>query len=450
MMQLLFPALLRDACAQSGMEGHHGFPRPWRVCTIPSDGRIFSCLRLFILPMTELLSSLIPELLPIICSMTEATYPSSITACPHVEDLAGSLPRWKKALFGLVLLLGLLVTAELAVRTRDWIRFGSASPSANLYLPHARLGKVPRPHAVLDGQECSIAINGAGFRGPEISVPKPPGTFRVACLGGSTTFGLYCSSNETTWPGRLQHLLRETYPDRNIEVVNAGVPGYTLSSSRVNFQERVLPLEPDAIIVYHAPNDLSYEQRIAFAPANRKNPIDGSSGILHWLARKSLLVEKVAKNVQIQMNQSASAERHDDLPDIAIDHFRERLEALVADCQDEGIPVLLATVATSMRIDQPEDVQRRGAQTALYYNQYLSLLGLNRAYRKFNDAIQDVAMNRQLSCADVFEAVLGGNIHFGDSVHFTDRGTQGVAECMHRTIISGRYLDQRDVKPTNE
>ena len=43
--------------------------------------------------------------------------------------------------------------------------------------------------------------------------------------------------------------------DTNVRVINAGLHGYTSYESLVNFQFRVLDLEPDMIIIYHAFND---------------------------------------------------------------------------------------------------------------------------------------------------------------------------------------------------
>ena len=56
------------------------------------------------------------------------------------------------------------------------------------------------------------------------------------------------------WPATLQEKLRRKYPDRNREVVNAGVPGYTSVEQRINFMLRISQLEPDAIVIYHGNN----------------------------------------------------------------------------------------------------------------------------------------------------------------------------------------------------
>ena len=72
-------------------------------------------------------------------------------------------------------------------------------------------------------------INSLGFRGDEIEVRKPTGTVRVACLGDSTTFGvwkegLFRIRGHTSYPQELAKLLRQDGL-AHVEVINAGVMG---------------------------------------------------------------------------------------------------------------------------------------------------------------------------------------------------------------------------------
>jgi hypothetical protein len=67
--------------------------------------------------------------------------------------------------------------------------------------------------------------NSLGFRGPETTVQKPDGRFRIVVLGGSSAWGFGSTADERTIPGRLEALLRAKYPGRDIEVVNAGQIG---------------------------------------------------------------------------------------------------------------------------------------------------------------------------------------------------------------------------------
>jgi hypothetical protein len=121
-----------------------------------------------------------------------------------------------------------------------------------LVQPHPYLG-----YALTPGwQRRGVHHNRLGFRGRETSLEKPKGTVRIVCLGGSTTYGFFVTSDDETWPARLEVYLREIAPGHSIEVINAGVPGYTSFESLTSLQFRVLDLQPDIIVVYQGYNDL--------------------------------------------------------------------------------------------------------------------------------------------------------------------------------------------------
>lgn len=73
-----------------------------------------------------------------------------------------------------------------------------------------------------------IRVNKLGFRGPEITAERSPGSLRIVAMGDSTTFGLY--GHDCPYPAQLQQGLDAMLPERKIEVVNAGVEGYSSPS----------------------------------------------------------------------------------------------------------------------------------------------------------------------------------------------------------------------------
>jgi lysophospholipase L1-like esterase len=115
------------------------------------------------------------------------------------------------------------------------------------HLPHRYLGYTLKPAEEARGH------NTLGFRGDEVSVPKPSGVTRIVCVGGSTTYGP--RDHRASYPHLLQEVLRERGLE-NVEVVNAGVSSYTSHESLINVALRVVDLEPDVMIVYHGINDV--------------------------------------------------------------------------------------------------------------------------------------------------------------------------------------------------
>jgi len=102
----------------------------------------------------------------------------------------------------------------------------------------------------------SITINTLGFRGAEFSEVKPSDTYRIFMVGGSTMFGAGATSDKTTIPGYLQHLLNEKDFGFDIEVINSGIQGADSNSELKLIKQKLVRLSPDLVIIYDGWNDL--------------------------------------------------------------------------------------------------------------------------------------------------------------------------------------------------
>lgn len=118
-------------------------------------------------------------------------------------------------------------------------------------LPYVNYGLKPSWTRQGDLRRTSNAL---GFRGREVETPKPAGRYRLACIGGSTTYDDKVHDEEA-YPVRLEAFLRAARPARDVEVVNAGVPSYTTAENVANLALRVVDLQPDAIVLYEGIND---------------------------------------------------------------------------------------------------------------------------------------------------------------------------------------------------
>jgi len=121
--------------------------------------------------------------------------------------------------------------------------------------PHWYIGYVGTPgfHEV-DPRRGEDRHNAHGLRGEEIEAPKPDGRYRIACLGGSTTYTTGVSNYRFSYPYLMERDLRAQGYD--VDVLNAGLAGWTTYESLINFELNLIDLELDMIIVYHAMNDL--------------------------------------------------------------------------------------------------------------------------------------------------------------------------------------------------
>jgi lysophospholipase L1-like esterase len=99
-----------------------------------------------------------------------------------------------------------------------------------------------------------VRVSSLGLRGAEVAPRPPPGSRRVLVLGDSVAFGWGLDEAES-FPARLAEALRA----RGIaaEVLNAGVPGYSLASEAALYRELAPALAPDAVVLAVSLNDFT-------------------------------------------------------------------------------------------------------------------------------------------------------------------------------------------------
>ena len=168
----------------------------------------------------------------------------------------------------------LLAEAYLGYRTpgRLALPFHNKLHPYVMFRPHANLAYVTGNTHEMSHHAGRIYhyTNEDGFRVPSAgySLPKrkPAGQLRIAFLGSSAVeLG---STYETTLPGALRSLLRERYPNRDIEVINAAIQSSVSRQSIAHLVFTVVDYDPDIVILHDGVNDigmpLTYESRPNF------------------------------------------------------------------------------------------------------------------------------------------------------------------------------------------
>jgi lysophospholipase L1-like esterase len=120
-----------------------------------------------------------------------------------------------------------------------------------------------------------VKLNSEGFRGPDFAQKKPPGTFRVVCMGDSWTFGASVDQ-DSTYPKQLEDALKKAHPDKKFEVLNLGIVGHS-SFQGVRLLDRALAYEPDVIAVGYAMNERHWA---GYAGGGPKTPLFARSEIV--------------------------------------------------------------------------------------------------------------------------------------------------------------------------
>ena len=357
------------------------------------------------------------------------------------------ISRRRKLLYAGGLMVALLVVCEAGLRLRAWMRYGTTSSAVRdpmLTYDAASDLQVLIPGYEMKGAKLNIKINSLGFRGDEIARQKPPGTFRIVCLGASTTFSASASSNDAIWTKRLQVKLQEAHPGMRIEVVNAAVDGYVADDNLKNLA-RVLPLEPDLVIYYEANNEIVKDTK-AIAIRDGLIAEDGGNrpGWIAAIAKASLLVDLVHKNLTIlARSRDNDSPRLDRVPPELPDRFIGVLDQIRSRLAERGIPMVLSTFIVKYRRDQDRPTQIANADVAFYYMPWMSIDGMLDAVDVYNGAILAYAKRTGLPVVDDRTTIPADATHFIDCMHLADAGNEAMAQRFFRFIQAAGLVRSR-------
>ena len=159
----------------------------------------------------------------------------------------------KTILFRLLLVcLGLvvgLVFSEMGARIYDALR--DSPEEQRMGIRRVRSCKGCRSVFELDPRHESISSQ--GLRSPEYAVPKRPESTRILVLGDSVTYGNKVPQH-LTFSSLLEKKLSK--PAGSVEVLNAGVPGYSAYNELYFYLDRGRQLEADVVVVVFCMNDV--------------------------------------------------------------------------------------------------------------------------------------------------------------------------------------------------
>jgi lysophospholipase L1-like esterase len=163
--------------------------------------------------------------------------------------------RWRKFfLNGALILFGLMMPLALA--------------ECGLRLSHYRMTTFDdgafrqsawsfRPNSHQDSYiGASVTINNLGMRGPDTTLAKPPGVFRILGVGDSITFGYGVRVEDTFLKVLEQDLNASAHAGVKYEVLNAGVPATGLEYYTHFIENDAPAMHPDLIVVCMALNDI--------------------------------------------------------------------------------------------------------------------------------------------------------------------------------------------------
>jgi lysophospholipase L1-like esterase len=197
-----------------------------------------------------------------------------------------------------------------------------------------------------------VRINRRGTRGPDFLVPKPTGLFRIVLLGDSVTFG-FNVPEELSYARRLESSLRESWSrssgsPREVEVINAGVIGYTSWQGRKLLERSVGSWDSDLVIVLFGYND-HHSSRAS----DRERSLDrGRAMVLGRLARETSTARLFERLRRLWWG-SGLPDRP--VPRVGVEEFTDNILALSDEALAGGSAILFLTVPIRPRLPLVEN-----------------------------------------------------------------------------------------------
>lgn len=240
--------------------------------------------------------------------------------------------------------------------------------------------------------------NSLGFRCPEFSLKRASGTLRIACFGDSSTFGIG-SKMEHTWPSQLRTMVEGDYRFsswNDVEVINAGVPGYSSYQGLQHMRQEIDRLQPDLVMASYANNDFWHWDQATDEEHADKLLNSGLGKKLLYQSRLARGMAMVMQNASASKSNTAgstaSPNQHwaaaatmnyispvdEWIRRVPLDSFRKNVNAMADLCQQRDVPLVL--------VRWPDQPQAEGKWSPRI---------------EYHDVLQDIAAKRGLSIADV-------------------------------------------------
>lgn len=304
-----------------------------------------------------------------------------------------------------------------------YVLYTSIEPEDFAWTSHPYLTYSPTPNY----RKGRTHHNSLGYRNDEFSLEKPAGVYRIVALGGSSTYDIRIEDNNQTFTTQLENLLKDKYGYQNVEVINAGVPGYNSWEILINLEFRVLDLDPDLVIIYEGTNDV--HARLVEPSAYRGDnsgrrqawqvpPVPGWEHIafLRILSRSMNFTRQVSVDDFVSSATYLSWPYDYRLSEDGIDpteilkenppvYFRRNLGNMIAIAREHGIKMLFATWAYSP-----------------YLNDYASRGYSRQGFEENNRVITEVANNHHISLFDFAKVMPQEAKYWADGRHSNEAG----------------------------
>ncbi len=321
------------------------------------------------------------------------------------------------------------------VMTGKWVFAELESHNSKLWEEHPQLIGVNKKNVsvYLDGH--TYSHNSKGWRGAEKD--NKDGEIVVAAIGGSTTYGVGVSDNET-WPHYLDSLLPEGY-----KVINMGVPGYSTIDNTKQVGLYLEGINPGLVLLHVGLNDLriSHLENIEDSYADfQAAGLFASLGLCYRYKLPKIASLRAIIIVLQELGWYPTCLFHQfqfngymqsGVDSIALDIYENHLKDLVGQLADNGAEVFLVPQVINL-----EQYQKFPYQ---WWIPYIEPSSIDKHIEAFNNTSENVFGEVGLGVyINSVDSVKWKVTDFCDAVHLNRDGNLKLASIVSRTITEAR------------
>jgi lysophospholipase L1-like esterase len=293
-----------------------------------------------------------------------------------------------------------------------------------------------------------FTTNSYGFRGEPLASPKPAGEYRVFVVGGSTVECFYLDDADDM--SRVaQRELADASAQRSIKVYNVGLSGTALDDHIAMIAQRLVHLEPDAIVVLAGINDLrrsiQHADYLHYAPNPSPSPplyriILMKSQIARRLAYLARRIDPDPERVletrtlesdyadKIALQRAAPAAENSELQ-VDTAGFRRNLITLAGMARSHGFVLVLGTQPSSWNSTVDSTI-RNYHWMRLYDGVVYDEAAMDTALEALNDVTRAVAQEYSLPLWDLARELPKSSQVFYDDCHLNTEGARAAGHAL--------------------
>lgn len=261
-------------------------------------------------------------------------------------------------------------------------------------------------------------INSQGFRDKEYKIKKPKNTFRILCLGDSSTF---LGSYHELLEDKLNHKFNSK--DIHFEVINAGVTGYTSCQGLYMYKYKGYKYKSNIVFFYFGINDPISRLYLSDKEVMQVN----TPKIIKVIKNRFFLklhIYRLLRRVIYSMKNKEKLKYTKNVSRVSIEDYEENIIKLNYLCKKNGAQLIL--------ISPPLCKER---------SQSWSRSPLIFLYRK---KLENVAIKYNIPLVEITEMTekaAGSTLkYFSDTVHPDHLGDRLIMQRLYDYLLSNKLL----------